>query len=371
MDFCAAACEFAAPLFIPLKEIVLEPRYTLSFLVPFCDEGKCLPRLLQSMDACVRDIEGRYPLRADAIFIDDGSSDGSREILLASIRAHEPHVNVRVIRLSRNFGKEAALTVGLNAATADAVILMDADMQHPIALVERFVDGWLNDRYDVVYAYKETLAGEGWARRLGRGLYYRAINARGDTQIPPNAGDFRLLSRRAYEALRLLPERQRLMKGLYSWIGFAQKGIPFTPGDRVAGKSKYSAVKLALLAIDGITSFSILPLRLATWIGIALALVSGGYGLWTIFEKYVFGIAVPGYPTLITTIAFIGAAQLIFLGIIGEYLGKVLIEVKGRPVAVIESDEQFRGHSVSVHLAIPVSVSNRSSVVLTRPAGEG
>jgi polyisoprenyl-phosphate glycosyltransferase len=368
MDFCAPACEFAAPSSAPPKDTVHEPRYTLSFVVPFCNEAKCLPRLLQSMDAFIRDIERRYPLRADAIFIDDGSTDGGRETVSAWLRAHESPMNLRVIRLSRNFGKEAALTVGLNAATADAVVLMDADLQHPIALVERFLDGWLTDGYDVVYAYKETLADEGWLRRLARRFYYWTINARTDAEIPPNAGDFRLLSRRAYEALRLLPERQRLMKGLYSWIGFGQKGIPFTPAARAAGKSKFSAVKLALLALDGITSFSTLPLRLATWIGIALALVSGGYGLWTIFEKFFFGIAVPGYPTLITTIAFIGAAQLIFLGIIGEYLGKVLIEVKGRPVAVVESDERLT--SASPHVALPDRVAMHSRAALTRPAAE-
>lgn len=350
-----------------MKETVPESRYSVTFVVPFCNEATCLPRLLQAMDTFVRDVERRHPVSIDAIFVDDGSTDSGREVLAAAVRAHEPHMDLRVIRLSRNFGKEAALTVGLNASTSDAVILMDADLQHPLALVDQFLVGWLTHGYDVVYAYKDT-TGEGWGHRLARRMYYRAINARTDVEIPPNAGDFRLLSRRAYEALRLLPERERLMKGLYSWIGFAQKGIPFTPPARVAGKSKYSAVKLAALALDGITSFSILPLRLATWTGVLLALVSGGYGLWTIFEKYYYGIDVPGYPTLITTIAFIGAAQLIFLGIIGEYLGKVLLEVKGRPLAVIESDERLPRERASVHLAIPDKVS--PPIALTRPAND-
>ena len=333
------------------KAIARNAQHTVSFVVPFCNEAKCLPRLLQALDASVRDIESRHPIRADVIFVDDGSTDASREALNAAVRAHEPDIDVRVIRLSRNFGKESALTVGLSAATADAVILMDADLQHPLALVDQFLDGWLVEGFDVVYAFKASNDDESWARRIGRRIYYRAVNTNTDPEIPQNAGDFRLLTRRAYEALRLLPERQRLMKGLYSWIGFAQKGIPFTPDARAAGTSKFSSVKLVMLAIDGITSFSIMPLRLATWLGIALAVVSGGYGLWTIFEKLLFGIEVPGYPTLITIIAFIGAAQLIFLGIIGEYLGKVLLEVKGRPLAVVESDERLNDRRATRRVA--------------------
>jgi len=351
-----------------LKKTVRQQRQTLSFIVPFHDEATCLPTLLKSLSAYVRDVERAWPIKVDAIFVDDGSADGSREVLCAAVRAQEPRLDVRVIRLSRNFGKEAALTVGLNAATADAVVLMDADLQHPFEVVDRFLDGWLNDGFDVVYGYKESVADESWLRRLARRAYYRTINSNTDPEIPPNAGDFRLLSRRAYEALRTLPERQRLMKGLYSWIGFTQKGIPFQPAQRAAGKTKFSAVRLALLALDGITSFSILPLRLATWFGVALAVISGGYGVWTIFEYFFLGIAVPGYPTLITTIAFIGAAQLIFLGIIGEYVGKVLIEVKGRPVALVESDEHLEVRA-PVQVALPGSATRVEN--LPRPVVEG
>jgi len=351
-----------------LKKTVRQQRQTVSFIVPFHDEATCLPTLLKSLSAYVRDVERAWPIKIDAIFVDDGSTDGSREVLLAAVRAQEPRLDVRVIRLSRNFGKEAALTVGVNAATADAVVLMDADLQHPLEVVGQFLDGWLNEGYDVVYGYKESVADEGWLRRLARRAYYRAINSSTDAEIPPNAGDFRLLSRRAYEALRTLPERQRLMKGLYSWIGFTQKGIPFQPAQRAAGKTKFSAVKLALLALDGITSFSILPLRLATWVGIVLAVISGSYGVWTIFEYFFLGIAVPGYPTLITTIAFIGAAQLIFLGIIGEYVGKVLIEVKGRPVALVESEESLEAR-MPVQVALPGPGARVET--LSRPVVEG
>ncbi|HET6470614.1 MAG TPA: glycosyltransferase family 2 protein [Pseudomonadales bacterium] len=351
-----------------LEKTVRQQRQTVSFIVPFHDEATCLPALLKSLGAYVRDAERAWPVKFDAIFVDDGSTDGSRDVLCAAVRAQEPRLNVRVIRLSRNFGKEAALTIGLNAATSDAVVLMDADLQHPPELVDRFLDGWLTEGVDVVYGYKDSVADEGRLRRLARRAYYRAINASIDAEIPPNAGDFRLLTRRAYEALRTLPERQRLMKGLYSWIGFTQKGVPFRPAERAAGKTKFSAVRLALLALDGITSFSILPLRLATWFGVALALISGGYGVWTIFEYFFLGIAVPGYPTLITTIAFIGAAQLIFLGIIGEYVGKVLIEVKGRPVALVESDERLEARA-PLQVALPPP--NARVENFSRPVVEG
>jgi len=370
MDFCTPACDFAAPdASTRLKRTVRQQRQTISFIVPFCNEASCLPALLKSLIGSLRVLEHDRPVRADVIFVDDGSVDGSRDVLCAAVRAQEPSFGVRVIRLSRNFGKEAALTVGLNAASADAVVLMDADLQHPPELVDAFIDGWLNEGFDVVYGYKESVADEGWLRRVARRWYYRTINTRTDAEIPPNAGDFRLLTRRAYEALRMLPERQRLMKGLYSWIGFTQKGIPFRPAERAAGKTKFSTVKLALLAIDGFTSFSILPLRLATWFGLVLALISGGYGVWTIFEKYVFGIAVPGYPTLITTIAFIGAAQLIFLGIIGEYLGKVLIEVKGRPIAIVESDERLVDVRMPVQVELPAPGSRVGT--FSRPVVDG
>jgi len=321
---------------------------TVTFIVPVFNEAQGLPRLLEALEERARSMRAKRELSIDAIFVDDGSQDGSRDVLAACIRARPPTFDARVIRLSRNFGKEVALTVGLKAATADAVILMDADLQHPLALVDRFLDGWLDEGYDVVYAYKETNADESWPKRLARRLYFRVINAEIAAEIPRNAGDYRLLTRRAYEALRELPERQRFMKGLYSWIGFKQLGLPFTPDARAAGKSKYSAMKLLLLAVDGITSFSTLPLRIAIWVGVAVATVSGGYGVFTIFEKYYYGIEVPGYPTLITTIAFIGATQLIFLGVIGEYVGKVLIEVKGRPLAIVESDEQLSNAAVSM-----------------------
>ena len=186
--------------------------HTLSFIVPFLNEASNLPRLLSALDQFARTAAQARNLEVDVIFVDDGSSDGGRDVITACVCTNLIRPKVRLVRLSRNFGKEIALSVGLKAAASDAVVLMDADLQHPVALVEQFLDGWLNDGYDVVYAYKQTNEDEATLRRLGRRLYYRMVNSNAGPEIPLNAGDFRLLSRRAYEALRELPERQRLME---------------------------------------------------------------------------------------------------------------------------------------------------------------
>jgi glycosyltransferase involved in cell wall biosynthesis len=318
-------------------------RRQVSVCVPFFNEAENLPALIEALDAYVRTAAAKWPVRIDAIFIDDGSSDDGAGVLAALAERRALAFDMRVLRLSRNFGKEVALTAGLEAAQGDAVILMDADLQHPVELFDQFFEGWLNEGFDVVYAYQEANRPLALWHKTGRRLFYGLINASSDVPIPHDAGDFRLLSKRAYEALRTLGERQRLMKGLYSWIGFRQKGIAFTPPARRAGTSNYSPIKLSLLAIEGVTSFSLAPLRMAVWVGVLLALFSAGYGVWTIFEKIYLGNPVPGYPTLIVLIALIGAFQLIFLGVIGEYLGKVLMEVKGRPLFVLESDERHPG----------------------------
>jgi glycosyltransferase involved in cell wall biosynthesis len=322
-------------------------RRSVSFIVPFFDEAASLPRLLDELRNFIEGAKFRWPVDFDLIFVDDGSRDGGREVLKAYASANPQALPFRVIRLSRNFGKEIALSAGLSAATSDAVVLMDADLQHPVALVDQFLHGWIEEGCDVVYAFRRNDERDNWVRRMLGAAYYRLINATAEVAIPRDAADFRLLSRRAYLALRELGERQRLMKGLYSWIGFPQKGVPYVPRERPYGKSKFSLFGLWLLAVDGITSFSTLPLRLAVWAGFLLAVFAGGYGIWTIFEKFYYGIDVPGYPTLVVTIAFIGAAQLFFLGIIGEYIGKILIEVKRRPLFIVESDEAVKATASS------------------------
>jgi len=316
---------------------------TLSLVIPFFDEAEALPSLVAAIDAFVRAAGPARELSIDAIFVDDGSSDRGAEVLSRLADGGRLAFDVRLLRLSRNFGKEIALTAGLMAADSDAVVMLDADLQHPLALVDDFLTGWLDEGYDVVYAYQASDRPQPWWLKLPRRAFYGLINATSDVAIAPDAGDFRLMSRRAYEALRALGERQRLMKGLYGWIGFRQKGVPFTPPPRAAGQSQYSPLKLGVLAMEGVTAFSVAPLRLSVWAGVVLAIFSGGYGIWTVFETLYWGRSPPGYPTLAVLISMIGAAQLIFLGVIGEYLSKVLMEVKGRPLFVLESDTRHPG----------------------------
>lgn len=328
-------------------------RRTLSLCIPFFNEAPNLTPLVEALDAFARKAGAKWGVRIDAIFVDDGSQDGGGEVLMALSTGRALGFDLRLLRLSRNFGKEVAITAALMSADADAVVVMDADLQHPIALIDDFLDGWLNEGFDVVYGYQAHDRPQAWWLKVSRRLFYGLINATSDVAIPPDAGDFRLLSRRAYQALRTLGERQRMMKGLYSWIGFRQKGVAFTAPTRVAGSSHYSPLKLGFLAVDGITSFSLAPLRLAVWAGVVLAVLSGGYGLWTVFETFYWGVSPPGYPTLIVLISMIGAAQLIFLGVIGEYLGRVLMEVKGRPLYLLESDTRHPGAARTDEAALP------------------
>jgi glycosyltransferase involved in cell wall biosynthesis len=316
-------------------------RKTLTLVIPFHNEVPNFAALIEAIDTYAAAALRNWTVSIDVIFVDDGSTDGGVEELCAVIEKRHGGPAVRVLRLSRNFGKEVALAAGLDLVSADAVVMLDADLQHPLATVDAFIDGWLNEGYEVVYgvaSHDEEPA----LKRGARKLLHRAMNANGEISITRDAGDFRLLSRRAYEALRRLGERQRMMKGLYNWIGFRQKAVPFTPLKRHAGKPKFSPLKLWMMTLDGITSNTLLPLRLAAIVGVLAAFLTGGYGLWTIFEKLVLGIPTPGYPTIVVIVGFVGSVQLIFLGVIGEYLGRVLVEVRGRPLYLVETDITLR-----------------------------
>jgi polyisoprenyl-phosphate glycosyltransferase len=301
----------------------------LSIVVPLHNEAASLKRLHAELAEVARTLAADHGLGCEVIYVDDGSRDETLAI------AHElpaTAVDIQVVSLSRNFGKEAALLAGLDHARLGAVLFMDGDGQHPPALIETLVRHWLDDGYDVVYTAKAHRANETAARRLLVKSFYLLINWGAHSKIPEDAGDFRLLSPRAADALRRLPERNRFFKGLSSWIGFRQIRIDYQPATRTDGRTTWSLRSLIGLSIDGLTAFSVAPLRVATLLGLLLALAAFIYGAEIIYETWVYGERVPGYPSLFVGVMVLGGVQLIMLGVVGEYIGKILYEIKGRPV---------------------------------------
>ncbi len=301
----------------------------LSIVVPLYNEAATLELLHGRLIEVAKQLRQTRALVCEVIYVDDGSRDGTfaiaRELPAAAI-------DVQVISLSRNFGKEAALLAGLDHARRGAVLFIDGDGQHPTSLIETMVGHWLDEDCDVVYTAKAHRANESLIRRVAVKGFYLLLNWGARPKIPEDAGDFRLLSPRAANALRQLPERNRFFKGLSSWIGFRQMRIDYEPQARAEGQSTWNVRRLIGLSIDGVTAFSVAPLRLATLIGTVLALVAFFYGLQIIYETLVYGIAVPGYPSLFVGVMVLGGVQLIMIGVVGEYIGKILEEIKGRPV---------------------------------------
>ena len=287
----------------------------LSIVVPLYNEAAGLASLHQRLCTLARTLRDRYRLACEVIYVDDGSADTT----LAIARGLAPDaLDIQVVSLSRNFGKEAALMAGLDHARRGAVLFMDGDGQHPPALVERLVGHWINDGYDVVYTAKAHRDNEPLLRRLAVRSFYSLINWGARQKIPEDAGDFRLLSPRAAAALRQLPERNRFFKGLASWIGFRQIRVDYEPAPRVHGVTTFSAARLLGLSIEGVTSFSVAPLRFASLLGVLLAGVAFLFGLSILWEVFTTGKQVPGYPSLVVGLMTIGGVQLIMIGIVGE-----------------------------------------------------
>jgi glycosyltransferase involved in cell wall biosynthesis len=301
----------------------------LSIVVPVYNEAAALTRMHGRLVDISQRLAAARSLSCEIVYIDDGSRDGTlaiaRELPAAGL-------DVQVISLSRNFGKEAALLAGLDHARRGAVLFIDGDGQHPPDLIERLVGHWLDDDCDVVYTAKANRANESMLRRLSVKTFYILLNWGARPKIPEDAGDFRLLSPRAANALRQLPERNRFFKGLSSWIGFRQMRIDYEPAPRVDGSSTWNLRRLIGLSIDGVTAFSVAPLRLATVMGTVLAVIAFMYGLQIVYETLVYGTDVPGYPSLFVGVMVLGGVQLIMIGVVGEYIGKILEEIKGRPV---------------------------------------
>lgn len=301
-----------------------------SLIVPIHNETDVLPALLERLDHVVTSLDVTF----EWLFVDDGSTDHSAR-LLTEASAHYP--DIRVLRLSRNFGKEAAVSAGLNEALGEAAILMDADLQDPPELIPDMIHEWRNGA-DVVLMRRRSRAGESWFKRASASAFYRLLNRMSDADIPVDTGDFRLMNRKTINAIRQMPERNRYMKGLFSWVGMKTVTIDFDRDPRLAGDSKWGYWKLLRFAMDGVTSFSTRPLRMALLLGLLTAFVGGGFGVWEVTRALLFGIETPGYASMITVITLLSGVQLICIGILGEYIGRIYIETKQRPLYLIADD---------------------------------
>lgn len=296
----------------------------ITILIPCFNEEQTLDLLNERLFSVIR---ANTQYEFNILLVDDGSKDKT----LAKMKEfHEKDSSVSYLSLSRNFGKENAMLAGLDYADGDAVILMDADLQDPPELIPQMIEEW-EKGYDDVYARRRSRAGETWFKKASAHWYYLILQKFADINIPADVGDFRLLDRQAVDALRSLRERQRYTKGLFSWIGYNKKELLFDRDPRAVGNSKMSFVKLFGLAIDGITSFSVAPLRLASVLGLLISSIAFIYLLFVIGKTLLFGDPVAGYPSMISIILFMGGIQLVVLGIIGEYVGRIFYEAKGRP----------------------------------------
>ncbi|WP_293362345.1 glycosyltransferase family 2 protein [Phenylobacterium sp.] len=306
---------------------------TLSLVIPMHDEAEVLDALFQRLDATV----GQLSLALEIVCVDDGSRDDTWARMTARA-AGDPRI--RLVGLSRNFGKEAALTAGLDVALGDLVVPLDADLQDPPELIADFVALW-EQGYDVVYGVRADRSSDTRAKRWTAGLFYRSFNWLAEREIPASTGDFRLMDRAVVEALKALPERNRFMKGLFAWVGFRQVGVPYVRPERVAGTSSFPYRRLFRFALDGMTSFSTAPLRVWTVVGATSAVVALLAAAIIVVRVLVVGRDVPGYASLMVVILFAFALQMIALGVLGEYIGRMYQEVKGRPIYLIRDRVGF------------------------------
>jgi glycosyltransferase involved in cell wall biosynthesis len=311
-----------------MENIKSNEQKILSIVAPAYNESDSLNEFYSRLLSSTQDLE----LNLEIVYVNDGSTDNTFEIMKAQY-SNDPRISI--INLSRNFGKEIALTAGLDHALGDAIVVIDTDLQDPPELIADLVLKWLAGN-DVVNARRIKRKGESWLKKLTSFIYYRFLYQLSDIKIPKDTGDFRLLSRAALDALLKLREKHRYMKGLFAWVGFTQAEITYERDERYAGKTKWSFWNLVNLAFEGLTSFSVLPLRLASMMGFLSAFIALIFGITIIFKKFLYGDPVAGYPSLVVLITFIGGMQLLALGVIGEYLGRVFNETKNRPLYIVK-----------------------------------
>ena len=314
-----------------------EEKIELSVVVPTYNEESNLNYLFERLESVLASLSTTYEI----VCVNDGSKDNTLKCL---IEQHNRNRAIKVIDLSRNFGKEIALTAGIDYAKGAAIIPIDADLQDPPELIKDLVVKW-REGYDVVYATRRSRQGESWLKRFTAYAFYRTIGKMSRVTIPSNTGDFRLLDRRVVEAIKQMPERTRFMKGLFTWVGFQQTSIFYDREPRFRGKTKWNYWKLWNFALDGITSFSLLPLKIWSYIGLIISLVSFLYAALLLIRTLILGSDVPGYASIIISILFLGGIQLISLGILGEYLGRVYEEVKARPLYFVRDTYGFQSES--------------------------
>ena len=305
----------------------------LSCVVPVFNEAEVITPFLEALTEQLKAITPQFEI----IVVDDGSEDETVQLVEASASANP---DIKLIALSRNFGKEAALTAGIDAIEGEVALLIDADFQHPLEMIPVFLNYW-NQGYDMVYGVRTDRQGESWLKKKGAQMFYRIMSSSTGIDMPPHAGDFRLMSSKVIQALQNMPERSRFMKGIYAWVGFKSIGVPFEVQERMAGESGWGYRKLANLALSGITSFTTVPLRLVGTLGLLISFISVFYAFFIIFRTIVLGSPLPGWPTVVIAITFIGGIQLLSLGVLGEYISGIFNEVKQRPTYLVQKRSGF------------------------------
>lgn len=300
----------------------------VSIVVPMYNEEAGLETLFAALHQTMQGLDVDYEI----VCVDDGSKDGTRAGLVA-IASSDPHV--RAVLLSRNFGKEAAMTAALDYAQGDAIVPIDADLQDPPELIPEMIAKW-REGFDVVYAKRTSREADTRLKRNTAGLFYKVFNALSEMPIPENVGDYRLMDRRVVEAIKQLPEKDRFMKGLFCWPGFNSATIEFERKERVEGETKFNYWKLWNFALNGITSFSSVPVRMGVYLGLAVSVAAFVFGVTIVLKTLLTGVDVPGYASLMVVILFLGGVQLFFLGLLGEYIGRIYKEVKNRPIYVVD-----------------------------------
>ncbi|GAA4009594.1 glycosyltransferase family 2 protein [Sphingomonas swuensis] len=303
----------------------------LSIIVPVKDEEDAIPICIARVRAVLDGLSDPASRSWEMLFIDDGSTDRSLAVLRD---AHSADPRIKALSLSRNFGKEAALSAGIDHALGQAVVPMDVDLQDPPEVLAEMLAKW-RDGFEIVYGVRTNRESDSLPKRITADFYYRAHNWLSSDKIPEHAGDFRLLDRKVVEVIRQMPERNRFMKGLFAWAGFRQSSVEYRRVPREVGTTKFNYWKLWTFAIDGITSASTVPLRVWSYLGGAVALLAFGYAIYIVVKTLLFGISVPGYASMLVAVLFLGGLQLLSLGILGEYVGRILVEAKGRPLYVV------------------------------------